>query len=197
MKDVDFPSLIPSASHWVSFCKGALAKHKYWTHCQAARVNSVTCMMQFGKEIWCETVRLKGYRGSPRHTVALAVSLSEGTTEQIHAWLLCNISAAQSTSCVSHSLMDWGLQPSPDWDGRHGAEGPSLSHPLHKKKWNRQHKASCQHVLLSTIQIYSVSQLKGDSVSVVTEHLQDRPRQPQSHSFLWYLKLGPGFPCLL
>lgn len=48
--------------------------------------------------------------------------------------------------------------------------------------------------LRAAIYIHTVSQLKGDSVSLVTEHLQNRARQPQPHSFS---KLGPGFPCLL
>lgn len=152
-------------------------------------MNSVTCMKQLSK-IWCETMRLKGCRGSPRHTVALAVSLSKGTPEQICAWLLCNIRATHSTSCVSHSLLHrlrWKAL------GR----GPWPFSSSSKEETEHATSGLCQHVLPFTTQIHTVSHLKGYSVSVITEHLQGGTRQPQPHSFLWDLKLGPGFPCLL
>lgn len=176
-----FPlAFISSASNRMSFWEVALAKH-----CWAARASSVTCMMQFSRKIWCETVRLKRCRGSPCHTEASAVSLSEETPEQISIWLLCNISAAHSTSCVSHSLLwTWGLRT---------AAGLGLSLPLHRKRQNRQHQASASmsYPLQSRL---TVSKLDGDSVSVVTEHLQDRIRQPQPQVFWGIWNWDQSFP---
>lgn len=88
-------------------------------------------------------MRLRGCRGSPCHTVALAVSLSDGTPGQI--WL---------------SGFDT-MQPAG---------------------------------LRTAIYIHTVSQLQGDTVSMGPQHLQDRARKPQPHSFL---ELGQEFPCLL
>lgn len=135
-----FPYLRSSASYWVSFWKVPLAEHRYRTHCWPARVNCVTCMLQFDK-IRFETVRLKGCRGSPRHTIASAVSLRK---ELLSKYMSGTASVQHTQPCVSHGHRlpaSWpaGCEP-PHTEME--AEGPHLSHPLPKKKQNRQRQAS-------------------------------------------------------
>lgn len=140
------PYLRPSASYWVSFWKVSLAEHRYRTHCWPARVNCVTYMLQFGK-IRCETVRLKGCRGSPRHTIASAVSLQK---ELLSKYISGTTPVQHTQPCVSHghrlpAYWSEGCEP-PHTEME--AEGPHLSHPLPKKKQNRQHQASASTSIL-------------------------------------------------
>lgn len=166
------PYLRPSASYWVPFWKVPLAEHRYWTHCWPARVNCVTTL-QFGK-IRCETVRLKVCRGSPRHTIASAVSLRK---ELLSKYMSGTTSVQHTQPCASHghrlpACWPEGCEP-PLTEVE--AEGPHLSHPLPERNKTGNIRLLPAHLIL----YHSDEGWEGgNSVSVVTKHLQQQTKHP-------------------